>query len=489
MLRHFLGLQWKSFYRSATFKTEIWFKILMAFGALYFALSLLGLGFGVYFIIEEMGLGDPLRVVNRYMVYYLAVDLMFRYMMQKMPVTNIRPLLYLPMPKARVVNFSLGKTVVSFFNWTHAFFLVPFSVILIIKDYAPLQVIGWHLAIMALIYANNFLNVMINNKNGFFYAFLALMVLAGLSQYYGLWDISLYGAPVFDLFYDSPWSALVPWGLVVALYFASFRYFKGHMFLDGGLAGRTSEASTEDLAWLDRFGNLGTFLKNDIKLIKRNKRSRTAVIMGFFFIFYGLLFFTGAIEAYDNAYWKIFAGIFVTGGFLFSFGQYVPSWDSSYYPLMMSQNIRYREYLSSKWYLIVIATVITTILSTFYLYFGWEAYAAVLVGAIYNVGVNSYLVLWGGAYVKTPIELTSNKKAFGDKQAFNAKTLLLTLPKLLLPIMIYALGDLLIGPWAGFGLVAGFGLLGFVFREKAFKRIEEVYKKEKYKTLLAYKQK
>src|SRR5690606_9940609 len=214
-----------------------------------------------------------------------------------------------------------------------------------------------------------------------------------------------------------------------------------------------------------------------------------AVIMGFFFIFYGLLFFTGGIEAYDNPFWKVFAGIFVTGGFLFSFGQYVPSWDSSYYPLMMSQNIRYREYLSSKWYLIIIATVISTVLASFYLYFGWEAYAAVLVGAIYNVGVNSYLVLWAGAYVKTPIELTSNKKAFGDKQAFNAKTLLLTLPKIVLPVIIYAIGHFLSGPLAGYLLVAATGLLGFVFKGKAFTMIEKIYKKEKYKTLLAYKQK
>src|SRR5690606_31252730 len=337
--------------------------------------SLLGLGIGVYFLIEEMGLGEPLRVVNHYMVYYLAFDLIFRYMMQKMPVTNIRPLLHLPLSKAQVVNFSLGKTLVSFFNWAHAFFLVPFSVVLIIKGHAPLQVIAWHLAIMALIFGNNFLNVMINNKDGLFYTFVGLLALAGLSQYYAWWDIGLYLGPVYNFFYDSPWSALLPWGVAVALYFTSFGYFKRHMYLDGGLAGKTAEARTENLDWLDRFGNLGTFLKNDIKLIKRNKRSRTAVLMGFFFIFYGLLFFTGGIEAYDSPYWKIFAGIFVTGGFLFSFGQYVPSWDSSYYPLMMSQNIRYREYLTSKWYLIVITTLASTVLATFYLYFGWEAYA------------------------------------------------------------------------------------------------------------------
>ncbi|MDC6385489.1 hypothetical protein D2V93_02330 [Flagellimonas taeanensis] len=489
MFKHFLGLQWKSFYRSASFKTEIWFKILMALGALYFIAVFLGLGFGAYFMIDEAGWGDPLRVVNRFMVYYLTFDLVFRYMLQKMPVTNIKPLLYLPFKKSQVVNFSLGKTVVSFFNWSHAFFFVPFSVVLLTKDYPFAQVVGWHLAMMAIIYCNNFINVMVNNKDAVFYIFAGVIILAGVSQYYEWFDITLYAQPIFDYFYDMPWTAIVPWALLLVLYFSAFGYFKKHMYLDGGLAKKHTEVRTENLDWLNRFGNLGTFLKNDIKLIKRNKRSRTAVLTGFFFIFYGLLFFTGAIEAYDGPFWKIFAGIFVTGGFLFSFGQYVPSWDSSYYPLMMSQNIKYREYLSSKWYLIIIATVISTILATFYVYFGWEAYAAVLVGAIYNIGINSYLVLWGGAYVKTPIELTSNKKAFGDKQAFNAKTLLLTLPKLLLPMVIYAIGHFLISPLAGYLFVAAFGLMGFVFKERAFKMIEGIYKKEKYKTLLAYKQK
>jgi len=71
--------------------------------------------------------------------------------------------------------------------------------------------------------------------------------------------------------------------------------------------------------------------------------------MSFLFIFYGLLFFTNSIEAYNNPAMHVFAGIFVSGGFLFTFGQFVPSWDSAYYPLMMSQNISYRQYLTSKW--------------------------------------------------------------------------------------------------------------------------------------------
>ncbi|QLG45215.1 DUF5687 family protein [Costertonia aggregata] len=489
MFKHFVNLQWKSFFRSASFKTNVAFKILMAFGALYFIVIFLSMGVGAFYLIKKSGWGDPLQVVDQFMIYYLGIDLYIRYMLQKMPITNIKPLLYLPFRKSQVVNYSLGKTVVSFFNWSHAFFFVPFSIVLLIEGYSPLGVIGWHFGIMALFYGNNFLNILINNKDNLFYTLLGIGAVLGGCQYYGLFDITVYTTPLFNALYNMPWTAILPWLLLVGLYIVTFNYFKSNMYLDAGLAIKQAEAKTEDYAWLNRFGNLGTFLKNDIKLIRRNKRSKTTVIMSVLFIFYGLLFFTGGIEAYDGPVWKIFAGIFVTGGFLFSFGGFVPSWDSSYYPLMMSQNIKYKEYLDSKWYLVIIATLASTVLASFYLYFGLDAYLAVLVGAVYNIGVNSYLVLWGGAYVKTPIDLTSSKKAFGDKQAFNAKTLLLTLPKLIMPLIFYALGHYLINPTAGYIFVAAIGIIGLLFKNRVFKLIEKIYKKEKYKTLLAYKQK
>src|SRR5690606_4254527 len=118
------------------------------------------------------------------------------------------------------------------------------------------------------------------------------------------------------------------------------------------------------------------------------------------------------------------------------------------------QNIQYREYLNAKWWLMVIATILTFVLSTFYLYFGIYAYLAILVGAVYNIGINAHLVLWGGAYIRTPIDLTQNKNVMGNKQAFNSKSLLLTLPKLILPLGLYALGHYLLNPITGYVLVA-----------------------------------
>ncbi|MBQ0735304.1 DUF5687 family protein [Aquimarina celericrescens] len=488
MFRHFFVLQWKSFWRSASLTSGLFMKLFMGFWALWFAFMFALGGVAVFELIKEQFNLDPLETVNRFLIYWWVFDLIFRYALQKMPVINIKPLLILPFPKNRIVSFAFGKTIFSFFNIIHAFFFIPFSIILIVNGYSVMNVLLWNFGLIALIYSNNFLNIILNKKDNLIFFTGSIFAILGGLHYLGYFDITLYTGPFFQGLYDLPILIFIPiitWVLLVSV---SFKSFVKDLYLDAGLAAKSKDVKTENLDWLDRFGKTATFLKNDIKLIKRNKRARSTVLVSILFLFYGLLFFTGAIDAYQGPVWTIFAAIFVTGGFLLSFGQFVPSWDSAYYPLMMSQNIKYKEYLSSKWWLMVIATLISTILASGYLYFGWEVYSAILVASIYNIGVNSHVVLWAGAYVKTPIDLTSNKKAFGDKQAFNTKTLLLSLPKMVLPMLLYAIGYYAHSPYAGYALVAVAGVAGFAFKDKVFDKIENIYKSEKYKTISAYKQ-
>ncbi|MBF6641490.1 hypothetical protein IVB69_08355 [Flavobacterium sp. J49] len=487
MFKHFIKLEWKSFLRSSSFGSNLALKIIMGIFAAFIILEFLALGIFSYDIMEEYNL-KPLETVNKYLIYYVLIDLIIRYFLQKMPVTNIKPLLLLPIKRSTIVHFSLGKTAISFFNVMHAFFFVPFTARLLYEGFG-FNAVLWHLGIVALIYSNNYINVFVNNKNSVFYGVLAVLIGLIALQYYNIFDLTAYSTQFFQGMYTTNYLFVVPMILVALVYYFSFNYFKSRLNLDDGLAKRSDVATTENFAWLDQFGTLGTFLKNDIRLLKRNKRSKTTVIMSVVFIFYGLLFFTQSIEAYDNPAMKVFAGIFVSGGFLFVFGQFVPSWDSAYYQLMMSQNIQYREYISAKWWLMVIATVITTILASFYLYFGLHTYLIIVVAAIFNIGVNSHLVMLGGAFVKTPIDLTTSKQAFGDKQAFNVKTMLIAIPKMLLPMGLYALGYYLFSPNVGLIFVAVAGVLGFAFRNYVFDKIERIYKTEKYETIAAYKQK
>ena len=488
MIQKFLYLEWKAFFRSASFATNLALKILMGFVAAYFILVFLALGIGAFYILKKMNL-DPIVTVNKFMIYYVLMDLIIRLLLQKIPVMNIRPLLIFPIKKATIVHFSLGKTALSFFNLVHGFFLIPFSIVLMVEGYDVVSVLLWFTAVFSLLYSNNFINILLSNKDNLFAVFLGIAaVLAGL-HYYGLFNITNYTAPFFDAIFNTYWVFAIPIVALIGLYYVTFQYFKNNLYLDAGLSNKHDVAKTEELTWLNQFGTIGTFLKNDIKLIKRNKRSKTTVGLSVMFLFYGFLFFTNGIEAYNNPVMHIFAGIFVSGGFLITFGQFVPSWDSAYYQLMMTQNVPYKGYLSSKWWLMVIATIITTTIASFYLYFGWQVYLTIVVGAIYNIGVNSHLVLLGGAYTKTPIDLSSGKGAFGDKKAFNVKTMLISIPQLALPVLLYWLGSTMANANVGLAIVASAGVIGFALKDKVFSLIEKIYKSEKYATIAAYKQK
>lgn len=489
MFLRLLQLQWKSYRRSSAFTSGVVTSIFYLFGMLYFIAMFTLLGFGSFYLIDgDMGV-DPLIFINKYMVYGTSFWVVWRYFIQKMPVLNVKALLSLPVKENTIVHYALGRTIFSFFNISNAFFFVPFSIVLVNNGYPITQVLSWHFAIIAIVFCTNYINILINDRNDVFYTVATVLILFAGLQYYDVFDITQHMGPVFDSFYNSPIYTLIPWLILILLYRSTFTHFKHRMYLDSGLQEVKKEAQNIQLGWLNRFGRTAIFVKNDIKLILRNKRSKMTIWVSIGFLFYGLLFFTDTTGGlYNDPVWKIFAGIFVTGGFLFTFGQYVPSWDSSYYPLMMSQNIVYREYLNAKWAMITIATLVSTVLGSFYIILGWDVYAAILTGAIYNIGVNGHLVLLSGAYIKTPIDLTSTTKPFGDKQAFNAKTLLLSLPKLFLPMILYFIGSLFGGEWVGYMTVAFTGLLGFFLKNKVFNWIETLYKVEKHKTLEAYKQ-
>jgi hypothetical protein len=489
MIKRFLTLEWKSFFRAASFQTNLAIKILMIFSGLSFIIMFLMLGAGSYYIIEKATDAEPFELINRFILYYFVFDLVLRFFMQKTPVMNIRPLLYINIKKDTIVNYTLGKSALSFFNIMHLFFFIPLSLVLLYKGFDVLGVITWLVGMIAMVLIINFLNILIDKKDAVFYTVVVIFAVLGVLQYYGLFDATNYTVLFFKGLYDNIWMVIIPIVGLMLIYKIVHSFFKNNLYLDAGLSTQHDIAKSQHFDWLDQFGTLGAFLKNDIRLITRNKRAKSVIIMSFLFLFYGLLFITGAIEAYENPVWKIFGGIFVTGGFMFSFGQFVPSWDSSYYNLMMSQNIPYRDYLSSKWWLMVIVTLISAVLASFYLYFGWKVYLLVLAAAVYNIGINAHIVLLAGAFTRTPIDLMSNKNAFGDKKAFNFKTLLLIIPQILIPLALYYLGIAFFDDLIGLLFVALAGVAGFAFKGFVFDKIENIYKTQKYETIAAYKQK
>ena len=265
----------------------------------------------------------------------------------------------------------------------------------------------------------------------------------------------------------------------------NFQQLKNKLYLDDIINKKTEQANASDLSFIDRFGDLAPFLKNDMRLIWRNKRPKTVFFMSFIFLFYATIFYSNPTYQKMPTF-LIFGSLFVTGGFLMNFGQFIPAWDSSYYKLLMTQNISYKKYLLSKWNLMVFVTAISTVLSVPYVYFGWDVMGIILAGSFFNMGLNTWTTLFGGLLNKTPMKLNVKAKAFENTQSFSLNQFLLIVPKMALPVFLYWLPAKFLGPTAGYFTLAGAGIAGIIFKHQIANRITALYLKQKHETIEAF---
>ncbi|WP_294284754.1 DUF5687 family protein [uncultured Chryseobacterium sp.] len=487
MFIQFLRLEIKSFFRGSSVGINLAMKILRFIGILYFMLCLVGGAFGAFFYIQEEMHQNPVTVVSKFMIIAWAADLIAKYMWQELPTQNIKPFLTLNIPKKTLVNYMLGKTFVNAFSWLNSLFLITFTVIALFNGYNAVGMVAWLIGISLLFYLNNFINILFNDKEAVAIAVGCIFAAAVGLAYYNVVPVLEYSGRFFYNFYERPYFVVISILLFSGLWKICFSHIRRIFYLDQGLEAKKEVGKTENIVFLNKFGAIGTFINIDIKMLKRNKVTKGIIWGSFMFLFYGMLMFSSSI--YKTPAMMMFMGLFVTGGFQFMFGQRVPAFDSSYYPLMMTLNVPYKEYLKAKWWLMNIVTGISMILAICYAYFGWDMYLTFFAAGIYNIGVNSQFTLWSGAFNKMQIDLNSKEKRFGQKNSFNMKALLLLIPKMILPMVVFALMKYYFNITAGIISIAVLGLIGFLLREKIFDIIVRHYKVEKYSTLEAFKNK
>ncbi len=485
MFKRFLKLEWKSFFRGSSVGLNLLMKIFRMIGIVYFIFCFAGMAFLAYFYVEkEMG-ENPLKMVSRFLIVAWVVDLIFKYMIQQLPTQNIKPFLTLNTPKKVVVNYTLIKTFLSPLSWMNSFFFITFCGIMLFNGYSVLNTVSWFIGVSLLFYLNNFLNFLFNDKEKIAMGIGVVILAISALTYYEIVPTLSYAETFFYNLYERPYFVVIPIILFAGLWKITFNYIRKGFYLDEGLEAKKQIGKTENIAFLNKYGAIGSFINNDIKMLKRNKVTKGILIGSFMFVFYGLLMFTN--DFYQTPTMLMFMGLFVTGGFQFTFGQRVPSFDSAYYPLMMTLNVPYKEYIKAKWWLMNIVTAFSIILALFYAYFGWDVYFAFFAAGLYNMGVNSQFTLWSGAYNKTQVDLNLREKRVGQKNSFSFKALILMIPKMILPMVVYGAMNYFFGIQGAVISIAVLGLLGFALREKIFDIIIEKYKSEKYSTLQAFK--
>lgn len=490
MIKQFINFEWKQFFRSSYWQKSIGLNILMAFLALYFMLTFLALGISLFPILDEQFPdSDPLILLNGFLFYWFLADLLMRFFLQKLPVMNIKPLLVLPIKRSSILHYVLGKSAVSFFNFLPLFAVIPFGIMLILEEYGTTTAVVWMVTMVIFTLIINFLNIIIESRSAETeLSFLPIVLIAsGLFalNYFEVVSFSTLLANGINAIDANPILILIPLAILGVVYYLNYAFLMKKLYVDGSLKAKTQTASTSDLAWTRRFGTIAPFLQLDLKLLWRNKRPRSSVFILIIGLLYGLFFYPNPV--YQGLEWLfVFVGIFVTGIFIINFGQFIPAWDSSYYKLLMSQNIKYKEYLNSKYTLMVMSSIIMFVLSIPYVYFGWKILLVHFAAMVYNVGINTYIILLAGSFNRKKIDLT--QRAAFNYQGTGAVQWLVGFPLLFVPVGLFFAPYKFIGFEAGVAFLIILGATGIVFHQKIMRFIVTKYLNSKYKMISAFEQ-
>lgn len=492
MFKHFINLEFKAFFRSASLGKSIGLKIVMGFVAVYFLLAFLLLGIALYPILEQNFPNQkPILIVNNFVIFWMVIDLILRFFMQSLPVMNIKPLLVLPIKKEKVIHFVLVKSLTSVYNIFSLLVIIPFGITCVLSgNYTIISILVWMLTMYILALIVNYTNFLIKKKFAENIKIFLVFVVFGLAlaavEYFNIFKISTAIGTALNTLTEQPLLVIIPILILVGIYFLNFSYLKHNFYLDNSLQSKTQqEATTTNLGWTKRFGEIAPFLQLDLKLIWRNKRPRTTVWMSFLFLAYGLMIYTNP-HYKDTPAFFIVVGILMTGIFMLNFGQFIPSWDSNYYGMMMSQNIPMKQYLTSKAGLMSVSIVVLAILSTPYLYFGWRILAINLACATYNLGVNIPILLFAGSYNKKKIDL--EKSPFMNYQGTGATQWIVGLPLMIVPALVFYGVSTILNPVIAIIVLSSLGIIGIGMRSFLIDKIAEGFRKRKYATIEGFKQ-
>jgi hypothetical protein len=434
---------------------------------LYLFINVLVLGFFLDKLLEHQFPHDDLVVsFCGVLLFYFLFDLFTRLQFQDLPTLRVQPYLQLPVKRNSLVRYLAFTSLLSVFNlWPFVLF-VPFIIKIIATDSGGIVALAFVVSLAGLTVFNNYFALYLKRKanlNGWIFLIAAgVIILIGLSDaLWHLFSIRKFSYLFFGNVITHPALAIAPLLLGAVMYYLNFLYLKDNLYLEElGSRKDTKYKSSTEYPFLSRFGSVGDLAANELKLIFRNKRPRSALIMGLFFMLYGLMFYPNPKTNGEG--YKVFVSMFMTGIFIINYGQFMYAWQASHFDGLLVSKVKFGEFLKAKYLLFTMVSTVFLLLATPYVYFGWKTLVIEVIMYLWNIGVNTTMVLFFANRNYKRMDLS--KGAAFNWEGMSGNQWILSFPLLIAPFIIYV-------PFAIFHQAnTGLAILGIVGLVCAFTR-------------------
>ncbi len=448
--------------RHPMFEKNKFGKFYMYFMMLFWAgyLIFFGIIFGLSFedIFPTM---EPYHILNKGLLIILGFDFLFRFAFQKTPTQEIKHYLLLPIKKNKLLNFLLLKSGADTYNAFWLFMIIPFSFITIFKFFGIPGVITYCLGFYLLMVLNNFwyliCRTLINEKTIFVLIPITLYGLLGVTEFTLGHPISTFTMNLGESFIKHNLLGF----LGVILFILALCWINRYIMLKNLYAelAKTEDTKVKHVSeykFLEKYGEVGEYLRLELKLLFRNKRSKSMFRMGcFLIIMLTAMLFT---PTYEGPIGKSFVGIYnfaILGILMLT---QVMSFEGNYLDGLMSRKESIYNLLRAKYYFYSFAVIVPFILMIPAMIMGKISFLMAVSDIFFTTGFIYFIVLQLAVYncKTTPL----NESMIGRQSTGTGFQSLISLAAFGIPMLVNNILRVLLGETLSLWilLIIGLGL-------------------------------
>lgn len=480
--------QWKEIIRSPFWQKSLFLNIILGILGLYFLLNLVAISlFADKILLEIFKDRSVIESFTSLLFYYFLFDLIARFLIQQIPTLSIQPYLTLPIKKSTLIHYPIIKSVFSFFNLVAILLILPFFIKNIYLTQSLRFSLTWLVTVLSLIAGNNFLNFSLK-KYFSKQALISLLFIAftGLLIYLDIAKITSMSACFSTaIYYLSNTSALifVPALYAVLCYYLAYTILKNNAYIED--AQKLTIKKRNGFSFLNNYGEIGQLIRVELKMILRNKRPRSLLYISGLFVLYGFMFYKK--ENMDNYIILSLSGLLLPAMFSTNYGQYLFSWESSFFDCYLVNKISHFNYIKSKHLFLSISSLIGFIIVLPYALISYKIAFINAAFLSYNIGISSIIIMFFCTFNTSYIDL--GKGQFMNYQGTGIAQFLVILPIMGFPLLIYYLHKILgILPYY-FYTIAVIGLIGIALNKYFLELIVSRFNNRKYKIAVGFRQK
>lgn len=437
--------------RHPMFEKNKFGKFFIYFFAMFWAGYLIFIGTSLSFLFADVYPNmEPYNVANKGLLILLILDFILRFTFQKPATQGVKQYLLLPIKKKKLFNLLLYKSGIYGYNAFWLFLVLPFAIFSTFKIYGVIGVISYCFGIYLLILLNNYwyllCRTLIDEKIVYVALPIVFYALLGGLEFgldHPISTASMYigeGLITWNIIGILSYIAII--GAILALAWANRCIMFKNLYLELSKNNDSEVKSVSEYKFLERYGEVGEYFRLELKLLFRNKRTKSLFYKGAFLI--AVFSFLLLTPIYDNQGGKSFIGIYnfaILGIMILS---QVMSFEGNYLDGLMSRKESIYNLLKAKYYFYSMMIIVPYILMIPAVIMGKMTLLMITSYAFFTTGFIYFMVLQLAVYNNktAPInESLAGRQSMGTGFQSLISMLAFGLPLIISTVLRIALGE------------------------------------------------